>query len=280
VVQFAGIAANPGSTERAWMSLDGNVVASYRETWDSNLWTTSMEPAVWTPQGGTTFLGLAFQDAAITRPEGMSSNGQVVVGSAKRFAFDDFERAWTWSATSGYTLLPNVPGAGIGFAVARATNNDGAVVVGYADVPGARVRTDAVRWRNGEIQLLTPPPDAFFSNATGVTDDGLTVIGNVDYGAFPEPSVWREETGWVALPDFLRGQGLEIPTNYQFTDPGFFISGDGQTIAGRVFNPDVNQSFIFVAVIPTPSALGVLALVGVVCTGRTRVRPCLVVRAT
>jgi hypothetical protein len=280
VVQFAGIAANPGSTERAWMSLDGNVVASYRETWDSNLWTTSMEPAVWTPQGGTTFLGLAFQDAAITRPEGMSSNGTVVVGSATRFAFDDFVRPWTWTASGGYTLLPSLPGASIGFANASATNFDGSVVVGASQSPGVRLRGDAVRWRNGEIQMLTPPPEALRSSASGVTDDGLTVIGTVDFVGQPVvPSVWREETGWIALPDFLRGQGVNIPPNY-FLGAQFEISGDGQTFAGAFRNTSTNEVGLFVAVIPTPGTLGVLALVGVVCTRRARVRRGFVVRTT
>jgi hypothetical protein len=278
---FPGFVPSPFTDQKASMSLDGQTVATSLETLSSNFVPLNADPYVWTAQQGLRSMGSAFEGAALNYVEGISGNGNVVVGHSRTFVFDDFIRPWTWTAAGGYTLLPTVPNALIGYGYAFATNGDGSVVVGIADMPGTRVRLDAVRWRNGEIQVLTPPPEALFSDARGVTDDGLTVIGTVDFiGLGVVPSVWREETGWVPLAEYLRGQGLEIPANYRFTDPGFSISGDGRTISGRVFNPDLNQSFIFVAVIPTPGTLGVLALVGVVCSRRARARRGIVARAT
>jgi hypothetical protein len=269
---FPGFVASPFIIQNASISLDGQTVATSLQTVSSNAVPLNSEPYVWTSQRGLRSMGAPYAGATLNDIEDISGDGNVVVGYSRTFVFDDFIRPWTWTAAGGYTLLPTVPNARIGYAQPVATNGDGSVVVGSADMPGTQSRTDAVRWRDGAIQVLTPPPAALRSRASGVTDDGLTVIGTVSFtGGNIQPSVWREETGWVPLAEYLRGQGLEIPANYRLGSE-FSISGDGRTIAGAFRDTTTNEVAVFIAVIPTPNTLGVLALVGVVCTRRARVR--------
>ncbi len=99
-------------------------------------------------------------------------------------------QAFRWEASSGVTILPNLPNTVS--SKATAVSADGSVIVGTAFVP----RALAVRWVDGQPENLgvvpgpcaelTPPSDTSF--ATAVSGDGSIVAGISDYRDYLVPA--------------------------------------------------------------------------------------------
>lgn len=109
----------------------------------------------------------------------------------------------------------------------------------------------------------------FFSRATAVSADGSVVVGlsNVDTGS--NAFIWDAINGMQNLQAMLVSQlGLDLTGWVLHEATG--ISADGLTIVGFGINPD-GFAEAFIAVIPSPGALGLLAVAGL-CGGRRRRR--------
>jgi probable HAF family extracellular repeat protein len=169
--------------------------------------------------------------------------------------------AFIWTQDQGMRALPGLPG-GDPSPIAYGVNADGSVVVGSTAVNVTLpIYSHAVRWVDGVVSDLGTVPGYMRSIAYAVDDSG-SVIGGQVYtgGALPtSAAVWTPATGMVLLSDYLQAHGVGIPTGYRLEEVRA-ISGDGLTFAGAARNLATNHAEGFVATIPAPSSILVLAL--------------------
>ena len=120
-----------------------------------------------------------------------------------------------------------VPGAS-GGSTARAVSADGSFVVGNAAQMGfAGGETEAIRWTQagGMTFLGDLPGGPIRSWGTGVSDNGMVVVGEGRYDALPEQfqaTRWTPGTGTVGL-GFLPGGALSSSEG---------VSADGSVVVG------------------------------------------------
>ncbi len=102
----------------------------------------------------------------------------------------------------------------------------------------------------------------------GVSADGSVVVGGSAEATGIRAFIWDTANGMQNLQDVLVSQlGLDL-TGWTLTQ-AFGISADGLTIVGSGNHDGISEAFI--AVIPGPGALGLLAVAGL-CGGRSRRR--------
>jgi probable HAF family extracellular repeat protein len=128
-----------------------------------------------------------------TTARAVSGDGLVVVGEG--YSADYVQVGFRWTRATGLAPLGAVTSSTS--SRATATNTDGSVVVGSMDVGNS---TDAVIWVVGPeaaVDLLIDrlPPALLdeweLTSATGVSDDGTTIVGDGRYQGEPE--------AWVAV---------------------------------------------------------------------------------
>jgi hypothetical protein len=96
------------------------------------------------------------------------------------------------------------------------------------------------------------------------------VVGWVSNGGFSRSLfIWREGVGAQLFSDYLRGAGIEVPTNLALGSITG-MSADGRTFAGTCGNAATNEVLGYVVTIPAPSSLVLLALSGGIATRRRR----------
>jgi probable HAF family extracellular repeat protein len=153
----------------------------------------------------------------------VSADGAVVVGSAFSAVRSE---AFRWSAPTGMVGLGSLPGA-LTNSVAFSVSADGSVIVGYSQ---SEAGWQAFRWTqaSGMAGLGTLPghvPDGGpYSVATGVSSDGLVVVGASssllqNYQAFR----WTSTGGMMGLAE-MPGDGW---LNYAAG-----VSADGEVVVG------------------------------------------------
>lgn len=161
-------------------------------------------PILWTDEEPE-YLGRLYPQSVLTEPRGISANGEVVVGFALlgNSGADGME-AFRWEAGS-YEPLGDLPGGLETGSEAVDASFDGSIVVGSGTTDcGGSDCTRAVFW-NQELELFdlqehlgTLGVDTTgwtLVSAEGVSDDGLTIVGQgIDPDGFTQ--------GWVAfLPE-------------------------------------------------------------------------------
>ena len=159
---------------------------------------------MWTPVGGMIALGvLPGTNVHQSSAQGISADGTVAVGYSYSAAAGSGYEAFRWTQAGGMVGLGDLPG-GAFFSSANAANADGSVIVGSGDTENG---TEAFIWdsTNGMRNLkdlalgmgLTNVAGWQLTDATGVSADGLTIVGTGynplgDQEAFviviPEPS--------------------------------------------------------------------------------------------
>jgi hypothetical protein len=167
-------------------------------------------------------------------------------------------RAWKWTESSGTVQLSGLYSSSE--PVVGGCSADGHWAVGNDFGPSG---TTFVRWnKDGAIENLGQPLGASSAGAARVSDDGSVVSGNCSGGSFGSETtaacVWTQSTGNILLVDYLRINGISIPTGtqlYHLTG----MSANGKTFAGWAETSE-GLGFGFVATVPTPSAVPVLAL--------------------
>jgi probable HAF family extracellular repeat protein len=118
-----------------------------------------------------------FQGLAPFGSEAVSANGSVVVGNITSGGTE----AATW-INGTITPLGFLPGCSSPCSSsATAVSPDGSVVAGYASTSTGAI--EAVTWANGTITALGYLPNDDFSEAFGVSANGV-VVGGGSYGAF------------------------------------------------------------------------------------------------
>lgn len=195
------------------------------------------------------------QSLGFTRPShfysdatAVSRDGSSIVG----FSYDGTTTdAFIWNEVTGMTALHGLNGRR---AHAYGVNGTGTIVVGTADFVGSGSR--GVLWQNGDLLDLGVNLSVGSFFATGVSDDGAVVVGQV--GA-TWAGIWTPTTGILMLGDYLAAHGVSGPVGWQFQN-ATAVSADGRTIAGWGYSVATGTQG-FVVTIPAPASL--IAFVGV-----------------
>jgi uncharacterized membrane protein len=231
----------------------------------------AVSPWRWTATGGVTNLDSYRPNALITRATNISRDGSTIVGTGSDFVFGDVTEAWTWRDGQGYTILPDVQGALFSYSQARATNADGTLVVGFGT--SGQGRQHAVVWVGTDPTALPAPLGYRDSDAVAIADDGSIVAGTLSgsLAGLPETgAVWTSTTGWVPLIDYIRSQGIDVPSYYRSVGQ-LAMSADGRTFAGITVDSRSGVAVSFVASVPTPSATMLMLVFGAMtCRARAR----------
>ena len=182
----------------------------------------------------------------------VSADGDVVVGDSQSASGTE---AFRWTAETGMVGLGDLPG-GPFHSEARGVSADGSVVVGFSD---SELDLQAFRWTAEGMVGLIPPGS--FSAAVDVSADGSVIVGNsVQYGVF----VWDAVHGVRSVQRML---GYDLSDWTGMAPQG--ISDDGSTIIGFGVRPNGDNE-AWIAVLPEPGTLALLALGGVLPTRRRR----------
>jgi uncharacterized membrane protein len=180
-------------------------------------------------------------------PNDVSADGKVIVGVSS--AGND-RRATRWTA-AGAQLLPDMPA---GRSAAWAVNGDGSVIAGTAgDSPTV---SEVFRWTEagGYERIAAFPITTGDVGVAGISADGSVIAGDgYDASGLGEGYVWDAAHGFRLLKDILNASGIDTGTT-RFGISG--LSADGTTVVGST-----SDSRVFVAVIPEPSCVGLLAAI-------------------
>lgn len=247
-----GLTATMRST-RSHISADGSVVAGSRET------TFSLPDNAfrWTATGGGQFLGAYTLGAPVTTVQDLSGDGSTIVGGGSSTS----GRAWKWTESAGYAILPASPNIGTAGATARATTFDGSIIVG--DESHALGGRHGVVWQAGSITVIPNPSTFRTCVVSDVSDDGSVIVGALrdSVGSAPSSSaIWTQASGWLPLRDFMLMHGIAIPSVYAASSAQMDVSADGQTFAALLLDTRTNRYVPAIFVIPSPAAWPVLGL--------------------
>ncbi len=252
------------------ISGDGQVVAGTSD-WLLNGQVIGATAWRWSEATGATQLPMYRPNSLINAAQNISRDGSTIVGVGRDGFFGDRTEAWMWREGEGYTILPDVPDARYLEAEARGVNADGTIVVGKGNDQFGNIH--GLVWRNG-VPTALPAPATFESvTAHGVSDDGSIIIGVLadPLTSLPQTgAVWTEDTGWVPIYDYLRSNGIDVPSSLNLPRR-LQMSADGLTFAAFAVDALSGRTTAFIAHIPSPSGLVSLLMLGAFCR-RARAR--------
>lgn len=193
----------------------------------------------WASGSGYTFLGTytCFLCDGAATGDGVSGNGQVVVGSGLEYPFLGSPRvnASRWpSGGTGISNLGDLPGGGDA-GVAQDATPTGSVIVGETDSSAG----PAGFWWNGSMHALPGLPGAVYrTGALAIADDASTIVGEANSSStgtnFAEPVRWTgasyslvESLGALPGQTSARGQAIDV------TPDGSLIVGTTRDLAGQ-----------------------------------------------
>lgn len=177
---------------------------------------------LWDRTAGTrTTLGLLPGDDTSSVLD-MSADGSTVVGNSGDWSGFRNE-VFRWTATGG--LQPLVSPGGVFRTFRHGVSSDGSVIVGSTRPALYSVETRATIWsESGGFSFVPGLPDAR-SSASGVSDDGLHVVGEIEHPDFPS-GVFYYRPGLGAFPVDLDGGRVN-------TGASILISADGSTVVAQ-----------------------------------------------
>jgi len=226
----------PNSTARA-VSSDGSVVAGQGYS------TTGIEAFRWTQASGMAGLG-RLPGATVSSAYGISADGLVVVGTSPVGT----DHAFRWTQTTGMVAITGPP---VIQSLARAASGNGSVVVGYSYV--GPVDTDAFIW--DAVHGLRRVKDVLVNDfgltltgwklteATGISSDGLTVVGNgTDPSGNAEAWIADLSGATPALASLVSADADEHGVRLQWFAPGAAFAG--------VYRRTMDRDWAMVASIP------------------------------
>jgi len=203
--------------------------------------------------------------AVLSEANAVSSDGLTVVGESNSASGME---AFRWTARGGMVGLGDLPGGQFRSA-AQGISADGLTIVGTA---GSASGSEAFRWTasRGMVGLSDLLGGAFFSEAHDVSAHGLIVVGHSISASGDEAFIWDSLNGMRSLQVVLTDDlGLNLSGWTLSTALG--VSDDGLTIVGRGINP-AGFSEAWIAIVPAPGSVTMLALVGLLAVRRRSVQ--------
>jgi probable HAF family extracellular repeat protein len=195
-----------------------------------------------------------------------NDNGTVLVGyGATGTGITD---AMRWTQATGMVSIGKLPGGSQ--ASAEGVNSDGSVIVGWSNTatPGAQ---EAFRWTQatGMVSIGDLPTGSTSAVANDVSGDGSIIVGYGATSAGTQAFYWTQTDGMLRLWDVLLAHGVDpAPAGRTNLTEAWGVSDDGLTVAGTGVRNGNNEAFL--AVLPEPTALALLALATPAVIGRRR----------
>ncbi len=213
---------------------------------------------VW-PGGSTSQTQLETNVSSSSQALGVSADGSRIVGIS-------FSQAIIWESGTK-TNLGTLPGGSFP-SRADAISADGLTIVGFAN---SALGEEAFIWQNNVMTGLGDlPGGSFLSHANDVSADGSTIVGYGTSALGEEAFVWDAPGGMRNLRDTLvNNLGMDL-TGWTLTRANG-ISDDGLTVVGYGTNPSGDTEG-WIATIPEPATLWLLACGGLMQTARLRRR--------
>ena len=194
---------------------------------------------------------------------GVSADGVVVVGTS---GSDLGDQAFRWTEADGMVGLGDLPGGSF-FSSAKAVSSDGLVVVGISK---SALGEEAFRWTqaDGMIGLGDLPGGTVYGTASDTSADGSVVVGRGRTDKGDEAFIWDQTNSMRNLREVLINDYSLDLTGWKLS-AAIATSADGLNIVGYGNNPDGYQE-AWIAEIPEPATLSLLALGGVAMLRRRR----------
>lgn len=159
---------------------------------------TDQQAFRWTAAEGVTELGFLPGGTDRSSSNGISANGQVIVGESLSTNSPTFGEAFRWTSASGMEGLGDLPGGDFASS-ARDTTADGSIIVGSARTAagGAPFMWDETNGMRSLVDVMTDEfglGDAIagwdVSSVTAISDDGTVIVG---FGTNPDGNLeaWR-----------------------------------------------------------------------------------------
>lgn len=191
-----------------------------------------------TASGAPMFIGLGDLGADIGDPlagtsaaAGVSGNGDVVVGYARNA--DAKNEAFRWTLSGGMVGLGEQPGASYSsyWGFAYGASGDGTEIAGYA-YPGVNQQI-SFRWTSTDgLTALAVPSGTVGSVSFGISNDGMTIVGESYMSGVQQPTKWVDGT------PLLLGVNIDQGTAHAVSGDGSIVVGDswksGSPIPGQV----------------------------------------------
>ncbi len=230
---------------------------------------------------------------------GISWDGRVAVGYAHSPEYA--REAFRWTPQTGIVFLGRLPGGAT--SLASAVSADGAVIAGSG--PSARFRRgEAFRWENAQMTALGALPGDDYSAAYGISGDGRVIIGRSGYdvahgfrwtaeggmvdlggraaavswdgsviaGGFDDAPAFLDANGWHDLRTMLIDEFHLDLSNWDLGPYVYAMSADGKTFVGQGLHYGYGWEG-WVAHIPEPASLALLALAAALRAHRPRPQP-------
>lgn len=218
-------------------------------------------------------VGSGWQDLGVPNPSrhvasfstGISGDGRTIVGFGQDS--EALQDAAAWTEGSGWRLLPLPDGIGVSRGSgAGGVNSDGSIIVGSVTPPASR--SLATIWRSGQVEVLATLGSDWAMSAGVVSNDGSVIAGTSTFqGDRRFATVWTSPGRVMLLSDYLLQFNIQLPPNTRL-EQVTGISPDGRNFAGTAFINNLRQAFI--ATVPAPGGLVLLAISGVLAARRNR----------
>ena len=184
----------------------------------------------WTAATGMQPLGALPDDNIYSRASGVSSNGDVIVGTISG-ATNNNREAFRWTPSTGVVAL--------GFLTLDARSEafgvspDGNVVVGRSFSFNGPVR--AFRWSaSGGMQALGVPRDGFNGQASATSLNGEVVVGTAVRYNVIQGTYWSAQRGMLWLDEELQRLGLDLGDLTRLAASA--VSADGLVVVGTAMD--------------------------------------------
>lgn len=259
----------PGAGSNAYsaafdVSADGSVIVGQADT--NGQFGLPIVGFRWTSATGMRALNDLPGGNVLAQASAVSADGQVTVGYAEGV---NGVRAVRWLGSSATPQDMGLPPGLVGFTEARHVSGDGQVVVG---VWGNGFENEAFRWTSaGGYELLGDFPGGLRDSvATATNADGSVIVGTGNPGdeVPDEPFYWTAERGLRPFTEVLTEAGVDFSAWQRFVDLRD-LSDDGLVIGGTGVLQDGTFAG-FRVVIPAPSGVALMALSGLLASGRRR----------
>ncbi len=214
----------------------------------------------WTEGGGFQDLG-ALPGETYSRAFSTSADGNTIVGECG-------SKAFRWTPSSGMQQLPLISGGA--YNRAQAQSADGHVATGQAG--DASFQNHAVRWVDGGAPQRVDFPGGEYGDAWAINADGTVIGGTASpAGGSAVAFLWTESGGAVNLNTLFPSLGLDL--GGMILTEVRSLSADGLSMVGVGYAPQPNGSYVmqpWIATIPAPSGVALIAFAGVVVSRRRR----------
>jgi len=256
---MVGLGFLPGGTYSTaeGLSADGSIVVGTSQSTERH-----RQAFRWTESAGMEGLG-GLAPGLNSFAFNISADGSTIVGNGHTGVQGE---AAYWTEGDGWVSIGKLPGGFDTGAFATDASTDGSVIVGNSSSTLVPFAFEPFHWtESGGMQGLgLLEPDHDMATATGLSGDGLTVVGvSGPFTGVRKPFIWDETNGMRELRVVLESDyGLDL-TGWALVEV-LDISEDGNTFVGFGTNPQgITEGWI--ATIPEPSTLGLL-LIGGLCS--------------